>query len=544
MALGTWSPVAALRVARTPALRRVELAYLLFGLATYSTWLAVFVYAEQRGGAKEMAFLALLLLVPAAVLAPFAAYAGDRFAPHRALAVGYAVQVLGYGVAAVFMAADNAALAYVGALVGSVAVTFTKPVMMSLLPTVTPSPAQFVAANALTSLIDQAALLAGPLAAGVVMLVASPAAVFAVGAAATAASTMLAMTAHTPGAADPVEVSAGDVVRQVFAGFATMRRTPRVALLMLFTGCAALVIGAADMLFVIFAEERLNGAGAQSSLLSAAAGCGALLAGALAVGILQSPRASTPILWGAVAAAGAFIALGATDALAPAMLLFAVQGAGSVVVTVTATVALQRQAPTAVLARVFGIAEAIATVGLTVGSVLVTTLVDALSLTTALAISAGATLALVLPGVVTLRRMGEHRDPPPADVVDRLIADPVFALLPAPVIEQLARNTTRIVAPAGTPVVVKGEVGDRYYLIVDGRCEVSERGGAPRDIVTGESFGEIALLRGVPRTATVTPQVTTSLLAVERDDFLQVVTRHGRCRHLAADVVDEHLGRA
>jgi hypothetical protein len=114
----------------------------------------------------------------------------------------------------------------------------------------------------------------------------------------------------------------------------------------------------------------------------------------------------------------------------------------------------------------------------------------------------------------------------------------IFAPLPIATVERLSHDLVPLRAPGRQDVIVQGDVGDRFYLIEQGQVEVFESGTFRRNEGPGESFGEIALLRDVPRTATVRTTEPTSLFVLERDQFLTAVTGHRRSQQLAHAVVD------
>ena len=115
----------------------------------------------------------------------------------------------------------------------------------------------------------------------------------------------------------------------------------------------------------------------------------------------------------------------------------------------------------------------------------------------------------------------------------------IFQPLPLATLERLCNDLAPVAVPAGQDVIVQGEVGDRFFLIEDGEVEVFEDGVFRRNEGPGESFGEIALLHDVPRTATVRTTAETRLLALDREQFLLAVTGHRRSHQLAHSVVDE-----
>jgi CRP-like cAMP-binding protein len=117
----------------------------------------------------------------------------------------------------------------------------------------------------------------------------------------------------------------------------------------------------------------------------------------------------------------------------------------------------------------------------------------------------------------------------------------LFAPLPTPMLERLARNLIPMRVPEGAVVIRQGEVGDRYYAIVEGEVEVLEGERRVTTLGPGGSFGEIALLRDVPRTATVVTTIASRLLALDRDEFLRAITGHEAASDAAHGLATERL---
>ena len=126
--------------------------------------------------------------------------------------------------------------------------------------------------------------------------------------------------------------------------------------------------------------------------------------------------------------------------------------------------------------------------------------------------------------------------------VELLQAIPIFAPLSPPVLEGLAARLIPVHEAAGETIVRQGEPGDRFYVISSGEVEVSVDGQPQATQGPGDHFGEIALLRDVPRTATVTARTDVDLLALERDDFVTAVTGHAASAEAAEAVVGARLG--
>jgi len=118
---------------------------------------------------------------------------------------------------------------------------------------------------------------------------------------------------------------------------------------------------------------------------------------------------------------------------------------------------------------------------------------------------------------------------------------PFLALLPPVSLERLASQLIPVSVPAGTAVVTEGETGDRFYAIASGEAVVKRGDETLADLKAGGFFGEIALLRDVPRTATVTARTSLELLALERDVFIAAVTGHVEAQDAVGALVSARL---
>jgi Cyclic nucleotide-binding domain len=177
-----------------------------------------------------------------------------------------------------------------------------------------------------------------------------------------------------------------------------------------------------------------------------------------------------------------------------------------------------------------------------IGALLVTPVVDSVGVRAALVVT-GAFLPCIVALLATrVLRIDATAEPPRPDQLALLRSTPIFAPLPGAALEHLAGRLVPIRHPAGAEIVRAGEAGHRFYLIVEGEVEVAADDRPPSSLGPGDYFGEIALLRDVPRTATVRARTPSVLYALGRDDFLAAVTSHAPSRAAAEAVVDARLG--
>jgi CRP-like cAMP-binding protein len=123
------------------------------------------------------------------------------------------------------------------------------------------------------------------------------------------------------------------------------------------------------------------------------------------------------------------------------------------------------------------------------------------------------------------------------DRIELLRGVPIFAPLAAPALERLAKALVERNVEAGTAVFEEGDPGDHFYVIAEGRAEVQTL----RTLGPGDFFGEIALLRNVPRTATVSAATPLRLFALDRETFLSTVAGDPASAEAAGSIVAARL---
>jgi MFS family permease len=300
------------------------------------------------------------------------------------------------------------------------------------------------------------------------------------------------------------------------------------------------VRGCLNVLIVIAAFQVLDGGGAEVGYLTAAIGVGGLFGG-LGAMALEGRRLAVVfglalVFWGAP-----LLLLAPQPSFVAAVVLLAVVGAANSVEDVAVFTLLQRLVPDDVLTRVLGVVWGLAMGAVALGSIAAPALVKALGPRVAFAV-VGAILPLL--AILTYRRLVEiDRAVVPAAELDLVKGVPMFAPLSIAGKERVAASLIPVSVAAGDAVIRAGEIGDRFYVVGSGALEVD----APGRRVTagaGDYFGEIALLQDIPRTATGTATADSLVYALERADFLAVVTGHSAADAAGREVVETRMAPA
>lgn len=543
-------------------LRRLNLAFAGSAIGDWAYATAILIWAYDVGGVRAVGLWFTVRLVLLTIVTPFAATLVDRL-PRRAVMVGAdVVRAVIAAVVAVLIWADVApAWIFILATVSSIVSAPFRPAVAAILPTLVDSPEELTAANGTTSTVDSLSFFIGPAIGGLMVtwfgipfVVAFNAltfvwsAVMLVRIRPRAVPVVEIETAVAQGGTDAgaaAEEAADDeapkegFLTESMAGFKTIWRDKDLRLI---SGvyAAQTVVAGASAVFVIEMAVQMTTFGSRGvGYLDSIFGLGALLGGLVAIGRASARRLATDFGVGVVFWAIPLLLTAVWPQMWAVFLALFVIGVANPVVDVNAATILQRTTADEVMGRVFGALETALIASMALGSAIMPVLIELFGLRWALAILALMVSAAVLPAFGRLRRMDAALAEPEGLVLLRGI--PMFAPVEPKALELMAQRMVRIEVPAGETVIREGEPGDRFYVIESGALTATFNGEVLSQMAAGDPFGEIALLRDVPRTATVTADEPSVLLALDREPFLDAVTGNSEVNSRADDLIGKRI---
>jgi len=273
--------------------------------------------------------------------------------------------------------------------------------------------------------------------------------------------------------------------------------------------------------------------------LDSVMGVGALLGGLVAVGRAASGRLATDFGVGVVFWALPLLLAAIWPQMWAAFLALFIIGVANPVVDVNATTIIQRSTDDRVMGRVFGALDAALIGAMALGSIIMPVLNHTIGLRWALAVFAILITAAVLPTFRHLRRLDVELAEPATVTLLRQV--PLFAPLEPKSLELIAAQLVPVHVAAGDVLLAEGDEGDRFYVISSGALTATYQGQVLSQMGPGDPFGEIALLRDVPRTATVTADTDSELYALDREPFLEAVTGDNEVSNRADDLVGRRI---
>ncbi|WP_380165136.1 cyclic nucleotide-binding domain-containing protein [Jannaschia sp. R86511] len=519
-----------------PGLLLLLLAWGLYKVADWALVVTLSVVALDLGGPAAVGVVGALRVVPGALLSGVVSGLADRWPRPRVLSAALlAWSVLTLLLAELTAVSGPLALWYAVLALGSVAGSLIRPCLQGLLPQLASSPAQLIRATSAYTTVSGAATVAGPAATGLLLATTGRGTVLLLVAAVFAVGAVVALLVRTE--ARPVRRS----VRtrrgsQTLAGAAVLARPGAravVGVLLLRT----LLTGFVGTAVVVLALEVMGAGEGLLGGLYAALGAGGLLAALSVVGSRSPARATAWLVGGVVACGASSVLIGVFPQPLVAAGALAVFGLGAAANEVHGYSVVGRLLPDHLAGRGWGALQSAGAVAAACGSLLVAPLVAWVGFGWAMGMAGALGALLPLVAWSRLRRLQETLDAihPFVPVLQEVT---VLAPLSAITVDRLARGATELTVAPCDVVVRQGDPGDTFFVVIEGRFEVRQDGRTIATLGEGASFGEIALLEAVPRTASVVATWPGRLLALDADTFVAVVTGHRRSDAQARDAVD------
>ncbi|RKS68007.1 transmembrane secretion effector [Motilibacter peucedani] len=509
------------------ALRSRDLRLLLaaFGVDAVGGWaynvvLVIYVY-ERTGSAPMIAATTACGWVPRLLFSAYAGVLADRYERTRVMVASALACLATTAVLAAVVFTDGPVVLVLALhVLTASAATAYGPAARAIVPETVPEK-DLASANALFTVLENLVVVVGPAIGGLLLLTGEPGWGVVVNAATFVVSALLARSLRVRSAGGAADEDGG-LLAQVRTGLTALRNEPVALVLVLYCALDSGIYGALAVLYVPMSEQFGTGPKGYGYLLASMA-LGGVLAGGLVNRLASSSRLAPVIVGGMCVMALPVAASAPVTSPVVGALLQVVAGTGMVAVDVLAITALQRDLPRTVLSRVFGVLDTVVLAGILLASALASAVLALTSPKATLVIMGLGFAAVSVAAVRPLLRADRTAAAEHAALRPRVALLEVLDLLaaaPTGVLEQLARAVQEVELAAGAVVVREGEPADAFYVVTSGEVAVTAAGDELlRTLGDRSYFGEIGLLRGLPRTATVTTTEPTTLWRIAAADF-------------------------
>ena len=544
-------------VFRNPGLRKINLALAGSMIGDWAYGTAILIWAYDIGGARAVGIWYTVRLVLITIVTPFASTIVDRL-PRKMVMISADLirAVLCFAVAGLIWVDGPVWLVFVLATLAPLIGAPFRPAVAALMPKLVKTPDELTAANGTASTIESLAFFVGPAIAAILVSAIGIPVVVVFNALTFLWSALLVSRIRVPSeeparAAESTEASDTEAADEVadaesqgffmesMEGFKAIWRDRDLRLVSGVYSAQTIVAGASAVFGIEMAVQMTDFGSAGVGYIDSAFGVGALVGGLVAVGRSSAGKLGTDFGLGVIFWALPLLLAAIWPQMWAAFLAVFILGMANPVVDVNASTILQRKTDDEVMGRVFGALDTALIGSMALGSALMPIMIHFWGLQWSLAILAIAVSASVVPAFGRLTAMNETLREPDGLVLLRQV--PLFAPLELKSLERVAQQLVRIEVPAGDVLIREGDEGDRFYVIESGQMTASFEGAVLRQMGPGDPFGEIALLRDVPRTATVTADEPTVVLALERADFLDAVTGNSEVNNRADDMISKRI---
>jgi MFS family permease len=532
-------------VLRNPNLRRIQLAFggSLLGDWAYGT--AILVWAFQESGATGVGLFTAARFIAAAFAGPLGAAVADRMDRRRFMMTTDLIRAVLASITAVLIMTDGpVAFVYVVAVVTATVGAPFRSAQAGLIPRLVDTPGELTASNAVAANIENVVVFMGPAVGALMVGTFDVAAVVWLNVASFIWSFLM-VSGVKERVPDDQQADGGDddgpqekMLAQITAGFAYVSRYADLRTIALLTAAQTIIWGALSVFMVVIAVRDF-GEAASVGWLQGAMGVGTIVGGVMILGRVSKGRLASDMVIGVLGWSLPVIVLAVFPSPITAIAALVVIGTADPWVNLGLETIPQRLAPENAISRVYAAVESIAIGAIALGSLLTPALLHFFGIRPSLIGIGLVVTAYALSTLPRLRALDHRLTAPEGLAVLRAIA--MFEALHPSVVEEMAHRLEAVTFSAGQVVVREGDPADRFYVIAEGEVEVSHGDVVVRRETAGDFFGEIGLLRNVPRTATVTAVTDVKLWSLERSVFLGAVTGTGAARVAAEDVVSRRI---
>jgi len=322
--------------------------------------------------------------------------------------------------------------------------------------------------------------------------------------------------------------------RQLAEGVAAITSSTSIMLLIALILASTFIYGLEGVLYPLVSKNLL-GTGAEGvGFLFAAIGVGGVLAAGLANRAVDFPRPAVILTAGSLVSAVPFLFLPFTSSPLAAYVLVAIEGGSFIFIDVLATTLMQRAVRKSVIARVFGILDSVAVLTTVLGAALAPFLIESVGLKVSLLVAGGILVGLTLlcvPKLFAIDRATDRRRRELAPRVELLSRLGIFEGMPRQSLEALAGTVAEEAVSAGEVIIREGDDADDFFVVRSGTMEVLSSGETGvqqekvRDLGAGDYAGEIGLIEGIPRTATVRATSDSLVYRIGGREFVDAVRR-------------------
>ncbi len=521
-------------------IRSLELAWTLGVAADWALLVVALLVAYDAGGAVLVGLVSLTRMIPATAVNLFVDT--SRFArPERALVGVNLVRAAGAALVAAASVADATILVFAAVALASAAGALVRPTVLTLLPTVATSPAELVSANTAGALGESLGTFGGPLVAGLVVarLGVAPAAL--VSAALCLLAAGVAVAVRVPDASRPPRRADGPRPAIPFvAGVRELVARPPAGMVMVSFVGQTVVRGALTTFLAVLAIEVLGMGDAGVGVLGAAIGLGGIVGALGALGVGADRRLAVVFAIALVGWGAPIAVIGFVPVTIVAILALAVVGIANALIDVSGLTLLQRGTSNAGRSAVFAVLEVAASAGVSIGGILASILIEVIGIERALVLTGLILPVIAVVGWPLVRRL-DAEGVIPERQASLLRGIPLFAMLPLAALERVATGMRQVRFGPGERLMTQGDAGDTFVVIENGDVEVAMDGRPHHREGPGTGIGEIALLRSIPRTATVTALDDVDAWSIDCETFLEAVTGHEGSAAAARAVVESRL---